>query len=180
MNCTTIGQHVQEGTSPIRFINRTRQWRSVFKNPCKLHSLVMVHMWSACYMCKWHVLGMSLAHSSPLIACHLILYLVMQNCSNDRVEFTGRQNNRSRWFQDQRHSGKGLFSPGVEFSLPYFKVEWYDDPYPTMQVASGAHINVSRNIPKSTERLITIKVIQLQQQQQQYWSFSEAKYQPKY
>ena len=26
------------------------------------------------------------------------------------------------------------------------------------QDASGAHINVSRNIPKSTERLITIKV----------------------
>lgn len=28
----------------------------------------------------------------------------------------------------------------------------------SMQDASGAHINVSRNIPKSTERLITIKV----------------------
>lgn len=27
-----------------------------------------------------------------------------------------------------------------------------------VQVSSGAHINVSRNIPKSTERLITIKV----------------------
>ena len=33
-----------------------------------------------------------------------------------------------------------------------------DDPLPDMQVSSGAHINVSRNIPKSTERLITIKV----------------------
>lgn len=27
-----------------------------------------------------------------------------------------------------------------------------------IQVSSGAHINVSRNIPRSTERLITIKV----------------------